>query len=343
VHKYRKPMLDVLSGVRPEHIPVWLMRQAGRYLPEYRAIRSKSKNFLVMALTPDLATEITLQPIRRFNMDAAILFADILLVPLALGLDLEFRDGEGPILQKVENQHDLETLAYDEEKVSTVFEAVRRVKKELPNQTALIGFCGAPWTVACYMIDGNSKNSFSTAKSWVKGQPELLKQLIDILINASDKYLSAQIDSGAEIIQIFDSWSGLVTDNDFINYVIEPTRELVKRIKRKYPHIPIIGFPREAGENYQPYAQQTGVDALSIDFSVDLEWAKNKLQKIKPLQGNLDPEILVRGGDEMKKELTRILTIFGPIHIANLGHGVVPQTSPEHVADMVQFVQNFKI
>ena len=340
--KFRKPMIDVLQGKTPERTPIWLMRQAGRYLPEYREIRAKSKNFLNMCLTPDLATEITLQPLRRFDIDAAILFADILLVPMAMGVGLEFREGEGPVLEIIEDEKFLDKLSYDENKVSAVFETVRRVATKLSGKTALIGFCGAPWTVACYMIDGNSQNDFERAKNWVKEKPELLQKLINRLVDASEQYLAAQIKAGAEVLQIFDSWAGLLSGADFARFVIDPTRELVARMKKNYPHILIIGFPREAKDDYAPYIRQTGVDAMSIDPSVDLDWAQRELQSIKPLQGNLDPALLVKGGAEMKDALVKILTKMGPKHILNLGHGVVPQTPVEHITELVQFVREFK-
>jgi uroporphyrinogen decarboxylase len=318
------------------------MRQAGRYLPEYRALRAKSKNFLNMCLTPELAIDITLQPIRRFDMDAAILFADILLVPMALGLSLDFLEGEGPVLQKLEDQASLDRLSYEPHKVSAVFDAVRGAIPALPPQTALIGFCGAPWTVACYMIDGNSKQNFVLAKSWARQQPELLDKLVSILVDTSETYLSAQIDAGAEVLQIFDSWAGLLSGAEFNRFVIQPTKTLISRLKKKYPHIPIIGFPREAGSGYVPYIRETGVDAMSIDPSVDLAVAKRELQSVKPLQGNLDPALLVAGGADMKKGLENILNTFGAHHIVNLGHGVVPQTPPEHVAELVKIVRDFK-
>ncbi len=340
--KSRKPIIDVLNGHIPDQTPVWLMRQAGRYLPEYRDLRAKSKNFLNLCLTPDLATEITLQPIRRFGLDAAILFADILLVPMAMGVNLQFLEGEGPVLEQQENAASIDYLSYDDQKVSAVFETVRRVAGSLSDKTALIGFCGAPWTVACYMIDGNSQNDFERAKKWAKEQPELLQKLINRLIDASERYLSAQIEAGAEVLQIFDSWAGLLSGADFTRFVVEPTKELVTRLKKNYPHVPIIGFPREAKDGYAPYVRQTGVDAMSIDQSVDLDWAKKELQAIKPLQGNLDPALLVKGGVEMKAGLEKILTTMGPRHIINLGHGVVPQTPVEHVAELVQFVREFK-
>ena len=342
MNKSRKPLIDVLRGQTPEQTPVWLMRQAGRFLPEYREIRAKSKNFLNMCLTPDLATEITLQPIKRFDMDAAILFADILLVPMALGLALDFREGEGPVLEKLEDEKSIDRLHYDAQKVSAVFETVRRVSGQLSEKTALIGFCGSPWTVACYMIDGNSHQDFAQAKLWAKERPELLQKLINRLIDASELYLIDQIKAGAEVLQLFDSWAGLLSGADFKRFVIDPTHELVTRLKKQYPYVPIIGFPREAKEGYAPYIRQTGVDAMSIDPLVDLNWAKKELQSVKPLQGNLDPALLVKGGAEMKEAITHILTIMGSRHIFNLGHGVVPQTPIEHVAELVQLVREFK-
>ncbi len=343
VSKTEKPILNVLQGRKPSRRPVWLMRQAGRYLPEYRVLRAKAEDFLKMCLTPELATEITLQPIRRFGMDAAILFADILLIPFALGVDLEFREGEGPVLRKIEKIQDAAKLSYDDSKLFPVYETLQRVKPELPSETALIGFCGAPWTVACYMIDGNSRGNFAAAKDWVQQRPEDLQTLIDILIDASEAYLSRQIDAGAEVLQIFDSWAGLLSGADFHRFVIQPTHKLVARLKAKYPHVPIIGFPREAGEGYAPYIRETGVDTVGIDPYVDLDYAKRELQVVKPLQGNLNPDLLVKGGDEMFAALESIMKKLGPTHVVNLGHGVVPQTPPEHVAQMVDFVHNFPV
>lgn len=324
-------------------MPIWLMRQAGRYLPEYRSLRANAKNFLNLCLTPAWATEITLQPIRRFGFDAAILFADILLVPMALGAGLEFREGEGPVLETMTNETDLLRLKYNNNKVLQVYETVHAVKEQLPKTTTLIGFCGAPWTVACYMIDGSSKDDFAKAKNWVVEKPQELQKLISILVEASEIYLSQQIEAGAEALQIFDSWGGLLSGSDFNRWVIEPTRNLVGRIKKKYPHVPIIGFPREASkEGYRDYVSQTGVDALSLDTKMDPAYAQTHLQGIKPLQGNLDPQLLVKGGAEMLKAAEKIMTTLGPKHIFNLGHGVVPETPPEHVAELVKFVQGFR-
>jgi uroporphyrinogen decarboxylase len=343
VHKTKKPILNVLRGEKPGRRPVWLMRQAGRYLPEYRDLRSKAENFLNLCLTPEWASEITLQPIRRFDFDAAILFADILLIPYALGQKLEFREGEGPVLETVSDEDSIARLKYDDRKLLPVYETLNLVKTKLPEKTALIGFCGAPWTVACYMIDGNSRDDFAAARSWVKNRPELLDKLIETLIAASESYLSQQIEAGAECLQIFDSWAGLLPAADFRRFVIEPTKNLVARMKNKYPHIPIIGFPREAGENYAPYIRETGVDAVSIDPHIDLSYARRELQGVKPLQGNLAPELLLQGGDPMQKALAAIMETMGPAHIVNLGHGVLPPTPVEHVADLVKIVRNFGI
>ena len=320
-------------------MPVWLMRQAGRYLPEYRALRSEAGSFLKLCLNPDHATEITLQPIRRFGFDAAILFADILLIPMALGRSLEFREGEGPVLGVIEGQGDIDRLSYDDTKLQPVYETVRRVKKELPKETALIGFCGAPFTVAAYMIDGHSRNNFSATKEWMARKPQLLQNLIDQLIDASEKYLSAQIDAGAEVLQIFDSWAGLALEGDsFQRWIIAPTKELVRRMRAKYPHIPIISFPREAGPFYADFAAEAGVQGMSIDFNVDLNTAK-AWQKHLPLQGNLDPALLVKGGTDMQIAVQAIINTLGPKHIFNLGHGVVPQTPPEHVGELVKIIR----
>lgn len=337
-----KPLIQVLEGLEPTRRPVWLMRQAGRYLPEYRELRLKAKNFLNLCLTPDWATEITLQPIRRFNFDAAILFADILLIPYALGQKLEFKDGEGPVLECLPNEKSFDSLIYDNEKLLPVYETLRRVKKELPALTSLIGFCGAPWTVACYMIDGNSKSNFSNAKRWAHEKKEALDKLIGILVSASEIYLSQQIEAGAEVVQIFDSWAGLLDAEEFQRFVINPTQKLVRILKAKHPRVSIIGFPREAKEGYHPYIRQTGVDAVSLDYDVSLAYAKHELQTIKPLQGNINPALLVEGGAAMKKALDELMRTLGNKHIINLGHGVVPETPPQNVADFVEHIRNFQ-
>jgi uroporphyrinogen decarboxylase len=340
--KIEKPILNVLAGLEADHVPLWLMRQAGRYLPEYRTLRHQAKNFLDLCLTPELATEITLQPIRRFPLDAAILFADILLIPYALGQKLEFREGEGPVLEPLRDKKSIDKLHFDTKKYAPILETIDMVKKKLPAETALIGFCGAPFTVAAYMIDGTGKTGFHQARLWARDMPELLDRLIALLIEASEKYLSDQIDAGAEIIQLFESWAGLLSGAKFDRWVIEPTKELVSRLKRTYPHIPIIGFPRQAGDKYLDYASQTNVDALSIDQKVSLKFARETLQPKKLLQGNLDPLLLVKGGQEMKAGIEAILTSLGPQHLFNLGHGVMPETPPEHVAELAALVRAHK-
>ncbi|HUY68982.1 MAG TPA: uroporphyrinogen decarboxylase [Alphaproteobacteria bacterium] len=340
--KTAKPILDALHGKQATHVPLWLMRQAGRYLPEYRELRTKAGNFLDLCLTPEWAAEITLQPSKRFNLDAAILFADILLVPYALGQKLEFREGEGPRLEALRDEKDLARLEYDDAKLTPVMETLGLVKSRLPAQTALIGFCGGPWTVAAYMIEGKGKNGFSKALQWAQEKPEWMERLVAVLIEASEKYLLSQIAAGAEIIQVFESWAGLLDGDLFARWVTGPTRELVARVKKAHPGIPVIGFPREAGGNYENYARQTGVDVVGIDQHVDLGYAKEKLQPLKILQGNLDPGLLAKGGEDMRAAAEKILAMLGPRHIFNLGHGVLPQTPPAHVAELARLVHAYK-
>jgi uroporphyrinogen decarboxylase len=340
--KTEKPILNVLSGEEEKRVPVWLMRQAGRYLPEYRSLRAKSKNFLNMCLTPEWAAEITLQPIRRFDFDAAILFADILLIPHALGQKLEFREGEGPVLEALQDEKSISALNFNAEKLTPVMETLDTVKGKLPSHTALIGFCGGLWTVAAYMIDGTSKQGFVNALKWAQEKPERLEKLISVLLDASEKYLSNQIKAGAEVIQLFESWAGLLSGPAFDRFVVEPTRELVSRLKRAHPTVPVIGFPREAGGGYRDYVTKTGIDALSIDQNVKLDYARQQLKAIKPLQGNLDPLLLAAGGDAMKAGIENILATLGPKHIFNLGHGVIPQTPPENVSLLVETIRAYK-
>jgi uroporphyrinogen decarboxylase len=339
VNKSSKPILDVLQGKTPEHRPLWLMRQAGRYLPEYRDLRAKSKNFLNMCFNPEAAIEITLQPIRRFGMDAAILFSDILVVPMALGRALEFREGEGPYLPPLEPT---DVLTWSPEVLNPIYATLRGVTAALSPTQTMIGFCGAPWTIACYMIDGNSANDFARTQSWVTEHGKTLEKLLNQIAEVSADYLIAQIHAGAEVVQIFDSWAGLAVGDPFNHLVIEPTKVLVKKVRAACPTTPIIGFPRLAGDHYEDYAKQTGVTAMGIDQTVDLIYARDVLQPILPLQGNLSPDLLVAGGQTMRDGLKQIMDIMGPRHILNLGHGVVPQTPPEHVADMVSFVQNYQ-
>ena len=337
-----KPLLHLLTGEPVSRMPIWLMRQAGRYLPEYRAIREKAGSFLDLCLSPDLASEITLQPIRRFGFDAAIMFADILLVPLALGRRPVFKEGEHPKIEPVRDDKSLGKLRWKIEVLAPVFETLRRMENELPESVTRIGFAGGLWTVAGYMIDGNSATSFNTALAKTGEDTAFLTRLFDILHDATVEYLGRQIEAGAEVLQIFDSWAGLLQGQNFKRWVIEPTRQLVDSIKKEYPAVPIIGFPRGARpDDYKAYLEQTGVDALSLDTDISLSFARNELQPLKPLQGNLDPKLLVEGGDKMRRAVDDIIATMGPRHIMNLGHGVLPETPPEHVTRLVEQVRTW--
>jgi uroporphyrinogen decarboxylase len=334
------PLLDRLSGQSSDRVPVWLYRQAGRYLPEYRQLRNRVNGFLDLCLTPQLAADVTLQPVRRFGLDAAILFADILLVPYALGRTPEFRAGEKPALDPVRQDRDLLSLRWDIDKLSPVFETLTLVKAALPGATALIGFAGGPWTIAAYMLDGGSAAGFSTALSMVHRDPAFVERLLSLVQTATTDYLERQIKAGADVLQLFDSWAGLLSGSAFHHFVIEPTRFLVSALKRKYPKVSVIGFPRGAiPDDYQRYLAETGVDALALDQNISLAFARTVRQSQKPLQGNLDPWLLVEGGDRMRIAAEKILAAFGSRHIMNLGHGVPPQTPPENVAELVRYVR----
>ena len=329
-----KRMLRALSGERLDTPPFWLMRQAGRYLPEYREIRSQAGGFLDLCYSPKLACEVTLQPIRRYGMDAAILFSDILIVPHGLGQQVAFKEGEGPVLDPIRSAGDLRQLSLDgfHERVVPVYETVSRIAEALPKETTLIGFAGSPWTVATYMAEGGGSKEFVAVKRWAYGDPEGFRQLIDILVEATISYLSRQVEAGAEVLQLFDSWAGVLPEPGFRCWCIEPTRRIVEALKMKHPDIPIIGFPRGAGTLYAAYAAETGVDAVSLDTAVPVAWAAETLQSKLPVQGNLDPILLVAGGEALDREMDRILTGFsGGPHIFNLGHGVTQTTPPETV------------
>ncbi len=339
-----KPFLRALAKDSLDTPPLWLMRQAGRYLPEYRQTRTQAGSFLDLCYTPDLATEVTHQPLRRYGFDAAILFSDILMIPDALGQKVAFKEGEGPVLPPVRTAEDLGRLSFDHfhKTLEPVYETVRKLAATLPSQTALIGFCGAPWTVATYMIEGKGSKDFSHAKTMLWQNPKLFHSLMELLIEAISQELLAQIKAGAEAIQLFDTWASALPETEFREWIIKPTQQIIQRLKREYPHIPVLGFPRGAGALYEAYAKETGVDGLSLDSSVPLQWAAKTLQPICCLQGNLDPLLLVAGGDAMDQAIDRILDTFGhgPF-IFNLGHGIVPQTPPEHVAQLVQRVRQW--
>lgn len=330
-------VLNVFAGSAEAVPPIWLMRQAGRYLPEYRAVRAKAGGFLDLCFNPELAAEVTLQPVRRFGMDAAIIFADILLVPFALGRDLRFVEGEGPRLNPLACVAELG--AFDPGKLEPVYAALRLTRQKLAAEQALIGFCGAPWTVVCYMVEGGGSKEFAATQEFARTQRAEFLGLLDVLAEVSAEYLCGQIAAGAQIVQIFDSWAGLVADADFMDFVITPTRKIVAQVQRNYPQVPVIGFPRGAGKNYRAYRQGTGVQALGLDQEVGFELAR-ELQQDGVVQGNLAPEILVRGGDALRDGVAEILRRLGNGKlIFNLGHGITPDTPPEHVAELVRLVR----
>jgi uroporphyrinogen decarboxylase len=346
VPKADKPLLRALSGEVLATPPVWLMRQAGRYLPEYRELRAKAKGFLDLCYTPDYAVEVTLQPIRRYGFDAAILFSDILVVPDALGQEVWFEEGVGPRLEALQTPADLAGLSREglHEALAPVYETVKRLRRELPAETTLIGFAGAPWTVASYMLEGGSSKDFAAGKRWAYGAPQDMQRLIDLLVAATGDYLIAQIDAGAEVVQIFDSWAGIWPEAHLRRWCLEPMKELVARVRAERPGVPVIVFPRGAGLLYQAYAEECGASALGLDTTVPLGWARETLQPKACLQGNLDPLLLVAGGDSLRDGVAAILEQLaqGPF-IFNLGHGIVPETPLEHVAQMLEQIRSWRV
>lgn len=337
-----KPLLEALKGRKPSVPPVWLMRQAGRYLPEYRAVRRQVGGFLDLCFDADLAVAVTLQPIARFGLDAAILFSDILVVPYGLGADVTFREGEGPVLKPVRSMPEVASLALPGlvGRLATVYEIVRRLSRELPPAVTLIGFAGAPWTVATYLVEGGTSRDFRIVREWALGRPDDFAALIDILEAATFEHLSAQVDAGAEVVQIFDSWAGLLPEGAFRRFVIEPTRRIVAALHARHPGLPVIGFPRGAGLLYEAYFAETGVTALGLDQTVPLGFARDRLQRIGPVQGNLDPVLLVIGGGRMEEAIDAIEAELGASpFILNLGHGILPETPPENVARLVDRVR----
>lgn len=334
-----KPMLAALTGETRARPPFWLMRQAGRYLPEYRELRAKAGSFLDLCYNPDFAVEVTLQPLRRYGMDAAILFSDILVVPHALGQPLAYLEGEGPKLDPVRRTEELFRLSRDRfhETLEPVYETVRRLSVTLPTDTTLIGFAGAPWTVACYMVEGGGSKEYAHVKRWAYGDPAGFAQLIDLLVEVTADYLCTQIDAGAETVQLFDSWAGVLPIGPFRRWVIEPTRRIVALVKARHPDVPIIGFPRGAGHAYEDYVADSGVDAVGLDTTVSPLWAARNLQSRLPVQGNLDPILLATGGKALGEATAEILeALAARPFVFNLGHGVIQSTPPEHVADLAR-------
>ena len=339
-----KPFLSALAGNVSDKPPCWFMRQAGRYLPEYRGLRADKGGFLDMVYDPAAATEITMQPIRRFGMDAAILFSDILVIPQALGQELWFVQGEGPKLEALKTPAEIEELTSNISVLNPIFETVHGVRAALTHEefheTTLIGFAGAPWTVACYMINGGGSKDFADVKDFAKTHPGAFAELLHKICDSTAEYLIQQIEAGAEALQIFDSWAGLLDAPEFEKFVITPTIHIVEAVRVKYPDIPIIGFPRMAGDLYIPYARETGVSALGLDQSVDTRWAAEHLQPICPVQGNLDPQLLIEGGEAMKQAARKIIyDLSGGPHIFNLGHGVDKTTPPDHLGELMDVIR----
>ncbi len=337
-----KKLLKVLAGETVWPPPVWLMRQAGRYLSEYRAIRATVPNFITLCTTPDLAAEVTLQPIRRYGLDAAIIFSDILILPWALGQGLTFKEGEGPVLPPIRDEIAFGKLDASRltEKTAPIMETVRLARAGLKaegfDNTALIGFAGAPFTVACYMIEGAGSRDFAATRTLAYQNPVLFDAIIDLLIETTVRYLAAQIDAGAETVMLFDSWAGVLSPRHFRRYVIEPAWQIVAALRDRYPNVPVIGFPRMAGLALEAFAHHTGVQAVGIDTAIDLARAASLLPAHVAAQGNLDPLVLVAGGAAMEEDTRAILSAMrNRPFIFNLGHGVVPQTPPDHVAALI--------
>jgi uroporphyrinogen decarboxylase len=328
-----KPLLRALAGETLERPPWWLMRQAGRYLPEYRALRARAPGFIEFCLTPELAAEATLQPVRRFGMDAAIVFADILLVPQALGQRVEFGE-DGPALKAIAEGTGIAGLHQaGVSGLEPVYETLRRCRAALPPETTLIGFAGSPWTVAPYMVEGGSSRDFRRVKTWAYRDPAGFAALMELLVETTIAYLSGQIAAGADVVQLFDSWAGVLPEDGFTRWVIEPTQRIAARLKQSFPTVPVIGFPRGAGLLYQRYAEESGVDAVGLDTIVPTRFARDHLQNRVVVQGNLDPVLLLVGGSVLEQAVREIRSVLGggPF-IFNLGHGVLPQTPPENVA-----------
>ena len=336
----KRAVLDVLKGEARFPPPIWMMRQAGRYLPEYRALRQRAGTFLDLCYTPDFAVEATLQPLRRFEFDAAILFSDILVVPHALGRDLAFEEGRGPVMTPMGAEDvDVLTGSHFHLRLEPIYETLRRLRHDLPDGATLLGFCGAPWTLATYMIAGHGTPDQAPARLFAFRHPAAFGRLLDILAGHCADYLNRQIDSGADAVQIFDSWAGILDDDTFQAYCVEPVRGMVERVKAAHPTVPIIGFPKGAGSRYDTYRRQTGVDALGLDWTVPATQLTS-LQSGGAVQGNLDPLRLIAGGKALHDGIDTVLRAGsgGPL-VFNLGHGIRPETPIDHVQLMIDRVR----
>ncbi|MDR0808739.1 MAG: uroporphyrinogen decarboxylase [Gemmobacter sp.] len=339
----QKTILRALAGELQPVPPVWMMRQAGRYLPEYRATRAQAGDFLSLCYNPELAAEVTLQPIRRFGFDAAILFADILLICQALGADLWFETGEGPRLSTIANAADLAALRPAHavhDRLSPIYETVRLLARELPAETTLIGFAGAPWTVATYMVAGRGTKDQGPAHALMTADRAAFQRLVDLVAEATIDYLSEQVKAGAEVVKLFDSWAGSLKGPDFTDFAVKPVARIIAALKARHPGLPVIAFPREAGQGYVGFARATGADCVALDNSVSPEWAAAQVQIDGCVQGNLAPGHMVTGGDALVAETRRVVEAFrkGP-HIFNLGHGITPDAAPENVTLMIETIR----
>ena len=337
-----KPLLNVLNGCREIIPPVWMMRQAGRYLPEYRETRKKAGSFLDLCFSPEFAAEVTLQPIRRFNFDGAILFSDILVIPHALGRRLNFVEGEGPKLEPIEDPSVIRAMKdrVDHEILAPIYETIRRVKTDLPPEVTFLGFCGAPWTVATYMIAGHGTSDQEPARLFAYRYPEEFDALIGILVRASAEYLIRQLRAGVDAVQIFDTWAGILPPGEFSRWCIAPVREIVLAVRSEIPDAKIIAFPRGAGSSLERYVDELPIDAVGLDWMVDKTFARERVQSVKPVQGNLDPVALIAGGRALDEAVDEVMRAFsdGPF-IFNLGHGITPQTPVAHVERMLARVR----
>lgn len=340
-----KRLLRAFTDEPADRPPFWFLRQAGRYLPEYQQLRRGTPDFLSFCYTPALCIEAALQPLRRYRMDAAILFSDILVIPDALGRTVRFVEGQGPVLERLLRAEEIPGFDSQrlDERLAPVYAAVSGLAQAIPAETALIGFAGAPWTLALYMIEGQGGTNGERARAWAWREPESFARLMSVLVDAVSHCLCRQIDHGVEAVQLFDSWAGLLPETQFRDLVIAPTAAIVRRLKAHAPEVRIIGFPRAAGVLYEAYARETGVDAVGLDAGVPADWAAAALKPACAVQGNLDNLLAVAGGPALEAETRRILDSLGPDRfIFNLGHGVLPDTPPEHIGRIAELVRGWK-
>lgn len=335
-----KPLLAVLKGERRDPPPVWVMRQAGRYLPEYRALRADKGGFLDLVYDSAAAAEVTLQPLKRFPLDGAILFSDILIVPFAIGQNLSFVAGDGPRLTPTMLDARIRDLEPQLQRLKPIYETVRQVKAQLSPETTFVGFAGSPWTVATYMIAGQGSREQAEARRLAYADPGKLHAILDLIATVTVDYLSGQIEAGVDAVQLFDSWSGSLSPAQFERFVIARTAWIVEQLRKRHPHVPVIGFPRGAGGKLGAYARETGVDAIGLDETVDPVWAHRELPEGMPAQGNLDPLALIAGGEPLKEAVDRILDAFSARpHIFNLGHGIQQDTPLASVEELMTLVK----